>query len=512
MTVQVQDHKTRPIQLQRGVRQGDVISPKLFTNALEDVFKTLDWKRHGICINGEYMSHLRFADDIVIMAESLQELSWMLSGLNAASRRVGLGMNLDKTKVMYNAHIKPEPVAVGEATIEVVQEYVYLGQTIRLGRSNFDKEAARRIQLGWAAFGKLRHIFSSAIPQSLKTKVFNQCVLPVMTYGAETWTLTVGQVHRFKVAQRAMERAILGASLMDRIRNEVISQRTKVTDISVKICKLKWQCAGHICRRTDNRWGRRVLEWRPRTGKRSVGRPPARWTDDLRRVAGSGWMRKAEDRVLQSDACLKPCQVRFNLSLDGSPTDSSTSEGSVNDAPGAREKGEGVGERAGEKIVSNSDPSAPPTPEIILPDSGTDTTDTTASHESGYHSDGVPRKNSIVCDDVYNLTSLEELTSLSLLAKCEVSPYRHYLSEILKTQGVRRSMMFIQKLRKYILQKVYMTFEKPDSAHLDHYEEEEPAEGGGAREGDEDARDEEVKNAYELRRLVCGCFYNGRMA
>ncbi|CAG9111017.1 unnamed protein product [Plutella xylostella] len=96
---------------------------------------------------------------------------------------------------LYNAHIKPEPVAVGEATIEVVQEYVYLGQTIRLGRSNFDKEAARRIQLGWAAFGKLRHIFSSAIPQSLKTKVFNQCVpkcvLPVMTYGAETWTLTI---------------------------------------------------------------------------------------------------------------------------------------------------------------------------------------------------------------------------------------------------------------------------------------------------------------------------------
>ncbi|CAG9133443.1 unnamed protein product [Plutella xylostella] len=244
MTVQVQDHKTRPIQLQRGVRQGDVISPKLFTNALEDVFKTLGWKGHGICINGEYMSHLRFADDIVIMAESLQELSWVLSGLNAASRRVGLGMNLDKTKVMYNAHIKPEPVAVGEATLEVVQEYVYLGQTIRLGRSNFDKEAARRIQLGWAAFGKLRHIFSSAIPQSLKTKVFNQCVLPVMTYGAETWTLTVGLVHRFKVAQRAMERAMLGVSLMDRIRNEVIRQRTKVTDIAVKICKLKWQWAG----------------------------------------------------------------------------------------------------------------------------------------------------------------------------------------------------------------------------------------------------------------------------
>ncbi|CAH2239608.1 jg19130 [Pararge aegeria aegeria] len=40
---------------------------------------------------------------------------------------------------------------------------------------------------------------------------------------------------------------------------------------------------------TDGRWGLKVLEWRPRTGKRSVGRPPTKWTDDIRRVAGSRW-------------------------------------------------------------------------------------------------------------------------------------------------------------------------------------------------------------------------------
>ncbi|CAH2235105.1 jg7514 [Pararge aegeria aegeria] len=44
---------------------------------------------------------------------------------------------------------------------------------------------------------------------------------------------------------------------------------------------LKWQWAGHIARRTDGRWGLKVLEWRPRTGKRSVGRPQTRWTDDI---------------------------------------------------------------------------------------------------------------------------------------------------------------------------------------------------------------------------------------
>jgi hypothetical protein len=60
-------------------------------------------------------------------------------------------------------------------------------------------------------------------------------------------------------------------SLRDRIRNQVIRQRTKVIDIAHRISMLKWQRAGHISRRTDNRWGKRVVEWRPRLGKRSVG-------------------------------------------------------------------------------------------------------------------------------------------------------------------------------------------------------------------------------------------------
>jgi hypothetical protein len=83
----------------------------------------------------------------------------------------------------------------------------------------------------------------------------------------------------------------------DRIRNEVIRQKTKVTGIVHRICTLKWQWASHISRRTDNHWGKRVLEWRPRLGKRCVGRPQARWSDDLRKTAGRSWIRIAEDRA-----------------------------------------------------------------------------------------------------------------------------------------------------------------------------------------------------------------------
>ncbi|CAH2241629.1 jg24176 [Pararge aegeria aegeria] len=99
----------------------------------------------------------------------------------------------------------------------------------------------------------------------------------------------MGLTRRLRVTQRAMGRAMLGLSLRDQIRNEEIRRRTRVTDTAQRVVKLKWQWAGNITLERENvrRWGLKVLEWRPRTGKRSVGRPPTRWTDDIRRVAGS---------------------------------------------------------------------------------------------------------------------------------------------------------------------------------------------------------------------------------
>jgi hypothetical protein len=78
--------------------------------------------------------------------------------------------------------------------------------------------------------------------------------------------VAANHIRRLNVTQRAMERAMLGVSLRDRIRNDDIRKRTKVTDIAPRIADLKWQWIGHIARRTDGRWGGKVLEWRPRTG------------------------------------------------------------------------------------------------------------------------------------------------------------------------------------------------------------------------------------------------------
>lgn len=286
--------ETQKIPIQRGVRQGDPISPKLFTLALEDVFKQVNWENKGLNIDGRYLSHLRFADDIVIISNNLNELSDMLLELKVMSEKVGLTMNLNKTKVMT-----PEvtPVNIGNVTIENVKEYVYLGHLIKLGKENQNAEVKRRIRMTWAASGKLSSVIkNNDIPINLKSKVFNTCILPVLTYGMETMALTVKSANRLKITQRAIERTMLGIHLRDHIRNEEIRSKTKVKDVMERIATLKWSWVGHVARQDDTKWTKQILNWRPRRHKRGVGRPQRRWIDDVKEKLGKGWQQVAWDR------------------------------------------------------------------------------------------------------------------------------------------------------------------------------------------------------------------------
>ena len=82
------------------------------------------------------------------------------------------------------------PIYVNNTHIENVESYIYLGQRFSLRDKNQDKEILRRITADWTAYAKHRDIFKSNFAISLKRKLYNSCVLPAMTYGAETWSLT----------------------------------------------------------------------------------------------------------------------------------------------------------------------------------------------------------------------------------------------------------------------------------------------------------------------------------
>ena len=76
------------------------------------------------------MSHLIFADDIVLLAHHPKEIEEMLTLLNEASKPIGLKMHVGKTKVMLNPLAVKEPIQVDGKIIEAVDKYVYLGKTI----------------------------------------------------------------------------------------------------------------------------------------------------------------------------------------------------------------------------------------------------------------------------------------------------------------------------------------------------------------------------------------------
>ena len=269
------------IQLKRGIRQGDALSPKLFTAALQDKIRNIDWSNGGLDICGEKLTHLMYADDIVLFAEDMETLQGMVNKVYAACLEIGLRINRSKTKSMCNGYIlNRKNIYLENEKIELVERFVYSGQVIELN-NKVAPEITKRIQTAWAAFSKLSYILKDVnTPINLRRKVLNQCINPVTTYASETWTLTKGLEERLATTQRKMERLMLGITLRDKWTMERIRGATGVSDVVEAAKRSKWRWAGHVARCGMERWIARLTSWRPRRN-REVGRPRRRWEDEL---------------------------------------------------------------------------------------------------------------------------------------------------------------------------------------------------------------------------------------
>ena len=98
----------------------------------------------------------------------------------------------------------------------------------------------------------------------LKRKVYYSCVLPAMTYGAETWSLTKQAHKKLAAAQTKMERSMLNITYHDRKTNTWVRAKTGVTDVIKTTRRMKWYWAGHISRLKDDRWTKRITTWKGR--------------------------------------------------------------------------------------------------------------------------------------------------------------------------------------------------------------------------------------------------------
>ena len=244
------------------------------------------------------LNHLRFADDIVIIAKDLKEVEAMIQDLNTASIKSGLKMNMKKTKVMAGPTTPTHTVTVNNITLEQVDEYIYLGQRVSLVDRNLDNEIRRRIKVGWQAFGRHSTIMKGNLRICLKKKIFDQCILPTMTYAAETWTLSSKMEKKLAAAQHNMERSMLNITYKDRKTNKWVREQTNTHDILETVKrKKKWTWAGHISRREDNSWSVVLTMWTPMEGKRNRGRQRKRWRDELQQYwSSTSWYSKTNDR------------------------------------------------------------------------------------------------------------------------------------------------------------------------------------------------------------------------
>ena len=111
---------------ERGVRQGDPISPKLITAVIEETFKKADLDK-GINLDGERLQNLRFADDVALVTKTTKEMEEQLNKLNTESKKCGLKIHKGKTKFMTNFETDEE-IKIENEKLEKVESYIYLGQ------------------------------------------------------------------------------------------------------------------------------------------------------------------------------------------------------------------------------------------------------------------------------------------------------------------------------------------------------------------------------------------------
>ena len=126
-------------------------------------------------------------------------------------------MHLGKTKVMCNKHVKKVNVIVDGKKIQKVDSYVYIGKMVNKDPDQIQKKLKRESDRGGVHSVKLDSIMRDKnVLMRLKRKAFNECILPVMTYGCETWSLSNTQLEKLVTTQSKMDRIMIGVTLKDR--------------------------------------------------------------------------------------------------------------------------------------------------------------------------------------------------------------------------------------------------------------------------------------------------------
>ena len=181
--------------LGKGVHQGCILSPCLFNLYAEYIMRNarLEEAQAGIKIAGRNINNLRYADATTLMAES-EELKSLLMKVKEESVKVGLKLNIQKTKIMASGPITSWQID-GES-VETVADFIFLRSKIT-SDGDCSHGIKRRLLLGRKFMTKLYSILKNRdITFPIKVHLVKAMVFPVVMYGCESWTIKKAECQR----------------------------------------------------------------------------------------------------------------------------------------------------------------------------------------------------------------------------------------------------------------------------------------------------------------------------
>ena len=313
-----------------GVHQGSVLSPLLFIMVLEALSRE--------CRNG-LPWELLYADDLMIAAETLEDLERRYAAWKDSIEGKGLRVNTGKTKIMICSTSRgatfPEgqfpcgvchkgvasnsifcsycmhwvhkrcsgvrgrlsavrdfkckscdgmiecPAEIKKVELcgqeyEVVDKFCYLGDMLNAG-GGAEASSIARIRSGWKKFRELLPFLTSrSLSHKAKGRLYGPCVRGVMLHASETWPLKEEDIQRISRTDMRMIRWMCGVSLKDRKSSEELRQRMGIPDITTCLRQNRLRWFGHV-ERMDEEHPVSSCRFLEVDGTRPKGRPRKTW-------------------------------------------------------------------------------------------------------------------------------------------------------------------------------------------------------------------------------------------
>lgn len=313
---------TDSFRIRTGVRQGCLLSPILFLMVLDKVMVQVNRRPRGLQWGLiDRLEDIDYADDLCLLCHKLSDMKDKLTELTTEGQKVGLKINVKKTKEMRINHRSQEELFVEDKKVEQVSEFQYLGSVVS-ATGGTEEDVDLRIRKAKGIFAQLHPIWRThQLRRKTKLKIFDSNVKSVLLYGCQTWKITKPIVNKIQVFINKCLRQILKIYWPNTISNAELWQRCNQTPIGETIKKRKYGWIGHTLRRPGNNISRQALDWNPQ-GKRKRGRPKQTWRRTVEREIqeeGKTWGELkclAQNRVRWRSfvAALRPPGIKGNKS------------------------------------------------------------------------------------------------------------------------------------------------------------------------------------------------------